>query len=98
MGLIMLILIGTVPTAYALNHAVSPTEIQDFIAASERAVHILDQHIDPGAPVLVDARGQVTTYIRTKQFAPATLPAVRTLIDGLDRQVSHYREYKAVPD
>ena len=24
MGLIMLILIGTVPTAYALNHAVSP--------------------------------------------------------------------------
>ena len=34
MGLIMLILIGTVPTAYALNHAVSPMEVQDFIAAS----------------------------------------------------------------
>ena len=35
MGLIMLILIGTVPTAYALNHAVGPKDVQDFIAASE---------------------------------------------------------------
>ena len=98
MGLIMLILIGTVPTAYALNHAVSSAEIQDFIAASERAVHIMDQHIDPAAPVIVDARGQVTSYIRTKQLTPTTLPAVRSLVDTLDRQVSHYREYKAVPD
>ena len=46
MGLIMLILIGTVPTAYALNHAVSPVEIQSFIAASEQAGHILDRHVD----------------------------------------------------
>src|ERR1700753_4096916 len=30
MGLIMLILIGTVPTAYALNKAVTPTETQTF--------------------------------------------------------------------
>jgi PiT family inorganic phosphate transporter len=37
MGLIMLILIGTVPTAYALNHAVTAQDIQDFIAASEQA-------------------------------------------------------------
>src|SRR5215471_12189157 len=34
MGLIMLILIGTVPTAYALNHAVSARESQDFVAVS----------------------------------------------------------------
>jgi inorganic phosphate transporter, PiT family len=98
MGLIMLILIGTVPTAYALNHAVSPTEIQDFIAASERAVHIMDRHIDPAAPVVANARAQVTDYIRTKQLTGTTLPAVRNLVDTLDRQVSHYREYKEVPD
>ena len=30
MGLIMLILIGTVPTAYALNHAVGPMESAGF--------------------------------------------------------------------
>src|ERR1700679_348866 len=31
MGLIMLILIGTVPTAYALNHAVTGADVQKFI-------------------------------------------------------------------
>ena len=37
MGLIMLILIGTVPTAYALNHAVTYQQSQDFIAVSQQA-------------------------------------------------------------
>ena len=46
MGLIMLILIGTVPTAYALNHAVTASDMQDFIAACEQAGHILDRHVD----------------------------------------------------
>ena len=36
MGLIMLILIGTVPTTYALNHAVTPAQSQDFIAVSHK--------------------------------------------------------------
>ena len=43
MGLIMLILIGTVPTAYALNHAVTPHDMQQFIASSEKAGAILDR-------------------------------------------------------
>src|ERR1700675_1053382 len=34
MGLIMLILIGTVPTAYAVNHAVTTEQTQDFVAVS----------------------------------------------------------------
>ena len=37
MGLIMLILIGTVPTAYALNHAVTAQQSQDFVAVSQQA-------------------------------------------------------------
>jgi inorganic phosphate transporter, PiT family len=37
MGLIMLILIGTVPTTYALNHAVTARQSQDFIAVSHEA-------------------------------------------------------------
>ena len=36
MGLIMLILIGTVPTTYALNHAVTAHQSQDFIAVSQQ--------------------------------------------------------------
>ena len=41
MGLIMLILIGTVPTAYALNHAVTAQQTQDFIAVSTQAAQTL---------------------------------------------------------
>ena len=97
MGLIMLILIGTVPTAYALNHAVGPREIQDFIAASNKAGAILERHVDP-AGVGTNPRAEVTDYIRTKQLKPNTVVAMHELVNQLDQEVSHYREYKAVPE
>src|SRR5260370_9811780 len=97
MGLIMLILIGTVPTAYALNHAVSPVEVQAFIAASEQAGHILDRHVDPKGVLGADARAEVTDYIRTKQLQPDTIFALRELVEDLDHEVILYKEFKTVP-
>jgi PiT family inorganic phosphate transporter len=97
MGLIMLILIGTIPTAYALNHAVSPREVQDFIAASQQAGHILDKHVDPSGILGADARAEVTDYIRTKQLRPDTILALRELVEDLDHEVALYREFKSVP-
>ena len=97
MGLIMLILIGTVPTAYALNHAVSPMEIQDFIAASEQAGHILDRHVDKNAILGPDARAEVTDYIRTKELQPATILALRELVEDLNHEVALYKVFKSVP-
>jgi PiT family inorganic phosphate transporter len=97
MGLIMLILIGTVPTAYALNHAVSPMEVQDFIAASEQAGHILDRHVDKTAILGPDAREEVTDYIRTKQLQPATILALRELVEDLNHEVALYKVFKSVP-
>ena len=97
MGLIMLILIGTVPTAYALNHAVSPMEVQDFIAASEQAGHILDRHVDKDAILGPDAREEVTDYIRTKQLQPATILALRELVEDLNHEVALYKVFKSVP-
>jgi PiT family inorganic phosphate transporter len=97
MGLIMLILIGTVPTAYALNHAVTGHDIQDFIAASERAGSILDRHVDKSAILGPDARAEVTDYIRTKQLQPATVMALRELVEDLSHEVALYKEFKAVP-
>ncbi len=97
MGLIMLILIGTVPTAYALNHAMGPAEIQDFIAVSERSVRILDQHIDPRAKASSNPRAEVTDYLRSKQLQPGTILALRTLVDDIDREVVQYKEFKSVP-
>jgi PiT family inorganic phosphate transporter len=97
MGLIMLILIGTVPTAYALNHAVTGHDVQDFIAASEQAGHILDQHVDKTGILGADARTEVTDYIRTKQLQPATILALRELVEDLNHEVALYKEFKAVP-
>src|SRR5215472_4869475 len=97
MGLIMLILIGTVPTAYALNHAVSPHDIQDFIAASERAVSIVDAHVDREAILGPDARAELTEYLRTKKVQPVTMTALRELIRDLEGDVKAYGSYKNVP-
>ena len=97
MGLIMLILIGTVPTAYALNHAVSPMEVQDFIAASEHAGHILDRYVDKSAILGPDAREEVTDYIRTKQLQPDTILALRELVEDLNHEVALYKVFKSVP-
>ena len=97
MGLIMLILIGTVPTAYALNHAVSAHDIQDFIAASERAVSIVDAHVDKEAILGADARAELTEYLRTKKVQPVTMTALRELIRDLEGDVKAYGDYKSVP-
>jgi len=97
MGLIMLILIGTVPTAYALNHAVTAQDIQDFIAASEQAGHILDRHVDKRGILGEDARAEVTEYIRTKQLQPDTILALRELVEDLTHEVALYKVFKSVP-
>jgi PiT family inorganic phosphate transporter len=97
MGLIMLILIGTVPTAYALNHAVTAQDIQDFIAASEQAGHILDRHVDKSGILGADARAEVTDYIRTKQLQPDTILALRELVEDLNHEVALYKVFKSVP-
>jgi len=94
----MLILIGTVPTAYALNHAVSPAQVQSFISASETAGRILQHHSDPAAAVpQKGARQIVTDYISTKQLQPNTVPALRKLIDDTTHEISFYKQYKSVP-
>jgi PiT family inorganic phosphate transporter len=97
MGLIMLILIGTVPTAYALNHAVSSHDTQSFIYASEQAGAVLDSHVDKNGILGEDARAEVTDYIRTKEIKPDTMLALRELVKDLRGDVITYKEYKAVP-
>jgi inorganic phosphate transporter, PiT family len=97
MGLIMLILIGTVPTAYALNHAVSAHDMQDFIAASDRAVSIVDAHVDKSAILSGDPRSELTEYLRVKKLQPDTLTALRENIRDLEGDVKAYGDYKQVP-
>jgi inorganic phosphate transporter, PiT family len=97
MGLIMLILIGTVPTAYALNHAVTFQESQDFIAVSQQAANTLDHYVSPNA-VIGDAREEVTDFVRTKQLNPNTMLALRTLVNDIGNETSLYKELKNIPN
>jgi PiT family inorganic phosphate transporter len=97
MGLIMLILIGTVPTAYALNHAVTPRDMQDFIAASDKAAAIVATHVDQSAILGGDPRSELTEYLRTKKLQPDTMTALRESIRDLEGAVQAYGDYKHVP-
>jgi PiT family inorganic phosphate transporter len=96
MGLIMLILIGTVPTAYALNHAVSTKESQDFIAVSAHAGETLG-HYAGGATVAGDGRDEVTAYVRTREVAPTTVAGLQKLVAGIGHDMSIYKDLKHVP-
>jgi PiT family inorganic phosphate transporter len=97
MGLIMLILIGTVPTAYALNHAVSAQDMQAFIAVSEQADHILGRYVDQTGTLGPDARAEVTGYISTEHLQPDTILAVRKLVEDVNHELIVYKVFKSVP-
>ena len=96
MGLIMLILIGTVPTAYALNHAVGPRDVVDFVAVSTQVSGILTSHVDKDA-IMGDPRADVTDFIKSKNFTPTTMVALRELVEDISHEVGLYKELKAVP-
>src|SRR5579872_602093 len=96
MGLIMLILIGTVPTAYAVNHAVTTEQTADFVAVSTQTADVLSNYVTPGA-VVGDSREEATDYIRTKNFTPNTMLAIRELINGIGTEMALYKQLKAVP-
>ena len=96
MGLIMLILIGTVPTAYALNHAVGTRDVVDFVAVSQQVSGILTNHVDTNA-LMSDPRQDVTQFIKTKEFTPTTMVALRELVEDISHEVGLYKELKAVP-
>jgi PiT family inorganic phosphate transporter len=97
MGLIMLILIGTVPTAYALNHALTPKDSVDFIAVSQLAGNVLDKYVSPNA-VVADPREDLKEFVRTKEFTPNTMLALRTTINDVGTEVANFKELRQVPE
>ena len=96
MGLIMLILIGTVPTAYAVNHAINYQQTQDFVAVSTQTAEVLGRYVSPSA-VVGDSRDEVTDYIRTRNFTPNTMLALRELVNGIGTEMALYKDLKSVP-
>ena len=97
MGLIMLILIGTVPTAYALNHALTPKDSVDFIAFSQLVGNVLDKYVSPNA-VVADPREDLKEFVRTKEFTPNTMLALRTTVNDVGTEVANFKELRQVPE
>lgn len=96
MGLIMLILIGTVPTAYALNRAVPERYTVEFHQNSVAAADALNAATAVDTDV-VAARKAVTSYIADKRLSATTVPALATVIRDVDRQVGEYGSLAQIP-
>jgi PiT family inorganic phosphate transporter len=96
MGLIMLILIGLVPTAYALNRAVPASATMDFVAVSAQADRVLDKYVSSSA-VVSDPRDVVQEYIRSRKFTPDTVLALRQIVNDIANELNIYHSMANVP-
>jgi PiT family inorganic phosphate transporter len=96
MGLIMLILIGTVPTAYALNRALPESQIAQFTINSEAASKIIEGKA-AGYNVIGDPRPAVTNYVAEHQINEGTFPSLAVLVRDISNQVHQYGSLAKVP-
>ncbi len=96
MGLIMLILIGTVPTAFALNKAVDAGQTQTFLAITHTASDTLGKYTAGAAPS-ANPRAEVEKYVQTHQLTPSTVPALRQLTDSIGQNVSQSGAVSTIP-
>lgn len=96
MGLIMLILIGTVPTAYALNRALPASHVAAFSQASLAASQLVEGKAS-GDRVLGDPRPAVTTYIADHRLNEATYPSLAVLMRDIAKEVETYGAISKIP-
>ncbi len=100
MGLIMLILVGTVPAAFALNHQVSLGGAQSFAVISRQAETAIRHSVGSNPaqdPSLAAAGAELQRFIATRTFGPAVLPALQLEIDSLRGETAPYASLAAVP-
>ncbi|MCU1733385.1 MULTISPECIES: inorganic phosphate transporter [unclassified Pseudomonas] len=95
MGLIMLILIGTLPMAYALNRTMPESQAIQFAAVAEVTQQALQRSAPLPAPA--DPRPVLETYVRTKQVTPELVPALAVLSGQIGAQVKGYGSLSRVP-
>jgi PiT family inorganic phosphate transporter len=96
MGLIMLILIGTVPTAYALNKAMPESQMEQFQTTSQAAAALVQQKA-AGYNVIGDPRPAVMSYVSHHQINEGTYPSLAALISQISQQVQQYGSIAKVP-
>jgi PiT family inorganic phosphate transporter len=99
MGLIMLILIGAAPTAYALNRTMPDAAMPAFVASAGAAQKALFDHA-PSIPVptLDQARQEAGDALRTRKVAtPQVYAALGVLSGDISAQVQQFHSLRMVP-
>ncbi len=96
MGLIMLILIGTVPTAYALNRALPTDQLQTFESRSQAASAVIEQKA-AGFNVMGNPRPAVTAYVSSHTINEGTFPSLAVLVRDISSQIGQYGSIAKVP-
>jgi inorganic phosphate transporter, PiT family len=96
MGLIMLILIGTVPTAYALNRAMPDSALAQFRETSQAAAAVIE-HQASGYDFHGDPRPTVTAYVASRQLNEGTYPELAVLVRDISQQVDQYGSINRMP-
>jgi PiT family inorganic phosphate transporter len=95
MGLIMLILIGTVPMAYALNRAIPADQTTAFVVLAEATQQGLQRSAQGSAPA--DPRPVLSEYIRTHEVKPAVVPSLAALTGSIGAEVKSYGSLARCP-
>jgi PiT family inorganic phosphate transporter len=95
MGLIMLILIGTVPTAYALNRTMHEQDVGTFMAASAQAQTALARYSVGPAPA--DPRETAMELVRHRAVTPQGVSALAALTGIISTDVGRYHSMDKVP-
>ena len=95
MGLIMLILVGTLPMAYALNRTMPAEQSLQFAAVAE----VTQVALVKNAPQVLagDPRPILSTYVRTKEATPELVPALAALAGQIGEEVKGYGSLAKVP-
>src|SRR5689334_15695637 len=92
MGLIMLILIGAAPTAYALNRAIPESTTPMFLQATQDAEFVFRGHARTSAPSsdAAQARATVGEALKTRPVSrPEVYAALATLTADIAQQVKN---------
>jgi len=95
MGLIMLILIGTVPTAYALNRTMHEGDVDKFVVISTQAQTALSHYSQGPSPA--DPHAAVLELVRERSISSQGVAALATLADSISKQVNQSHSMDKVP-
>jgi inorganic phosphate transporter, PiT family len=96
MGLIMLILIGVAPTAYALNRAPGEGHAAQFVTSAHAASKIVEAH-GAGYNITGDPRPAVTEYIHSHTITEGTYPSLAVLTKQISDSVEQYGSVAKTP-